>query len=229
MQISKLAAMAALAAIAAFGTSQSLPPPVFAGMGYWYGPGPSVFSLNSSVQGSGGYAEMYRSGGNWVAGVNGGPAFSSVSPGGASISSTFNVDTTLNIEPYIYVDGYFGLTANVAGFASPGTLNIGASRFYVLHNCPITLHGDTYTDVTNGSTVLQTVYRFVISNYADPGSFTGDQDVNGGTSETFDAANLSTATTGGVLQVDIQRIVSFPVGVSAGQYTGSGTVSVSSV
>src|SRR4029079_14047096 len=115
----------------AIAASQTLPPPPFAGQSYWYGPGPSAFTVSSSSQTDGGYSEMYVSGGNWVAGVNGGPAFVGVSAGGASITSTFNVTTTLTIEPYIYVDGYFGVTASVSGFGG-GAIEVGTSRFFVL-------------------------------------------------------------------------------------------------
>jgi len=231
MKISKLAVLTALSAFSCLAACQSFPPPPAAGQSYWFGPGPSQYSPSSNVQDTGGYAEMYQSNpGNWVFGATGGPAYAGSNlPSNAQV--LFAMSTVVNITPYIYVDGYFGTTANVHGFQQVGTYNADMSRFYVLHNTTIQVAGNGFTNVglggPSGTPSIGVVYNFLIADYNNLG-YSATASATGGTSD-FVVFTVDTVSDGGTLQVDVRRYMTFPSGLPSGQYSGTANVLVTSV
>jgi len=211
--------------LSAISAAQTLPPPAFAGQSYWFGPGPAALSSTGFTQDTGGYSELYKTSGTWTAGVNGGPAFSHNDTQPTYIASYFNVSTDLVVEPYIYVDGYFGTTATVSGF-SGGAVGLGSSRFYVIHNVPIRMAGIGFSDlnqVPSGAS-LTIAYDIVYSGYTNPGysntiHFTTDNGIGGH----FDVT-ISNTDDNGILQVEPHRSATLPNNLAAATYHGVGTI-----
>ena len=230
MKILPLSLAASFIFVSAIGYSQTLPPPAFAGQSYWFGPGPSAMSVVSSGQTDGGYAEMYQSPA-WTA-SGGGPALLSTSAG-TNATASFLSQTTLTISPYIYVDGYFSVVATATGFGG-GTVNVGTSRFFVLHNTPVELILNGFTNLGSGSfgvaPTLQTTYHFDFIDYTNPANFTDSTDI---IAADLGAGSFTTLIDNiqdeGILQVDVSRSSAVPAGISAGQYVGQGVIHVLSV
>jgi hypothetical protein len=186
--------------------------------------------VSSTIQTDGGYAEMLgQSGGGWTVGVFGGPAFM-----GFPTSSTANFlsNTLLTVAPYIYVDGYFSVTASLSGFTG-GTVNIGTSRFYVIHNTPILLSGENFGKLAHlGAGAipdLETTYNFDYLDYNNPLNFSGSQSLVGSNSANAFSVSIDNLNDEGILQVDITRNTAVPTGTPAGQFFGQGIVHVGSI
>ena len=212
---------------AAISSGQALPPPSYAGQSYWFGPGPSAYSLDSSSQTDGAFAEHAYLGGTYVATNGGGPAFQGSNDTASTFQSSFWVRTNFTIMPYIYVDGYFEVDANVHGF-SPGTVNLGASRFYVLHNVGITI-GSVFgfSDFQSlGGPLLVAHYSIDYHNYANPGAFSGSLPLNSATPFSFSVFQYQSD---GLLEVNINRSVTVTTGIPAVPYTAGGDLYVSSM
>jgi len=218
-------------------TAQTLPPPSYAGQNYWFGPGPSALTLSSSTQDFGGYSEMYQDGsGTWTSGVSGGPAFdefrTATNAGHPIMISDYSVRTSMTVSPYIYVDGYFGLSATLSGYGgTTWPLSLGGSRCFIVHNCPINIAAGDFGNLSNssGTTVpLSLVLQY--ADYANPGSFSGSGNLPQTGAQYF-SVDISPANDEGILQVDILRSAGQPVGpLTAGAYSSQdGQFIVSSV
>ncbi len=133
-------AISALVAVAALSATAQVSAPATPvgpnGESYWFGPGPANHKVkfDSKVMTLGD-----RSWFEWDS------AFGFANYQNVSFVSnntaTFRVDigapTTINVLPYVYVDGYFGVSASVQGWGTTANLDLGFSRFYVLHNSPV--------------------------------------------------------------------------------------------
>ncbi len=214
---------------AAISGAQTLPPPAFNSGTYWFGPGPSPFLTYSNLQSDGAYSEMYFDQGSWFLNPAGTPVIGfTVSP---NASTSFRLSTTVIIEPYIYVDGYFTTTATFRGFSTAGPINSGTSRFYVVHNVPVLVTGDSFTTVGLGGpsgAALPTTYRFDLTDYVTPSNYSATQSAAAGSSDTV-SFSVDNAVDDGILQVDVTRSSTVPVNAMGGTYSGTGRVTVSSV
>lgn len=227
MRVVKLVSLISMISMGAVAFGQTLPPPDFAGQSYWFGPGPSAMSLQSSSQDTGGWAELTNNGATWAVGGSGGPALVSTSATPTSANAVFSVPTSVNIQPYIYIDGYFGLTASISGFGA-GDVNLGSSRFYVIHNVPVQVTGFGFGDLVGpGPTTLQASYLVTYTSYTQP-TVTDNFTFPGGASGSV-SLNLDPTTDEGISFVDIQRTVSVTAQAQGGAYTASGSVMVSTL
>jgi len=227
IRLSATFAISALTMSVALG--QTLPPPAYAGQSYWFGPGPASYSVTNTVQQSGGYAEFVAntSGTIWTPTQMGGPALVGAF-GGPQAEADFNAETTLHIQPYIYVDGYFGLDTRLAGAIGGSSVNVGTSRFYIVHNCPIQLVQQGFTNLT-GSGPSPAVYAqdvlFTMTDYANPSNYSTTLTVHPATLYT---TSISPTDDEGILQVDATRLATLPNLAIAGDYTSVGIITVQS-
>lgn len=224
MKISRALIFAATLAVSSFAMSQTLPPPSFAGQNYWFGPGPATYSNTSASQTRGGFSEMYSTNGIWLGGVGGGPAFYNSQPSGAGFESTFTMTSDLTVEPYVYIDGYFGTQASVNGFTGQNVA-VGTSRFFVLHNVPVDVTFSGFTDfVLSGQPSILSHFSFQLYNYSTAallraGGLNGDDGL-------VYTTTLDNALDGGVMQVDCNRLALLNTNVAAGTYSANGQVTI---
>ena len=116
---------------------------------FWFGPGPQTHTLNSFD-----WDDNNRAWFEWdgSGAIPGGPLVSSFKGAGGwsgfaygffnfpnnwAFKDFIQARTTINVRPYVYVDGYFGLIADVQGWGRADHLLIGSSEFYILHNTPV--------------------------------------------------------------------------------------------
>ena len=148
--------------------------------------------------------------------------------GGPQAEADFNAETTLHIQPYIYVDGYFGLDTRLAGAIGGSSVNVGTSRFYIVHNCPIQLVQQGFTNLT-GSGPSPAVYAqdvlFTMTDYANPSNYSTTLTVHPATLYT---TSISPTDDEGILQVDATRLATLPNLAIAGDYTSVGIITVQS-
>jgi hypothetical protein len=141
-----LAAFAALASVAAMAqVNQPSKPSGPNGEPFWFGPGPKAhaYIANSSIMdpNSRAWYEWDSYTGGWSGANN--------LIGSANTTAFLDyvrADTTINVKPYVYVDGYFGLSADVSGWGTNFNIDLGFSRFYVLHNAPVYLYFQSFQD-----------------------------------------------------------------------------------
>lgn len=228
-------ALTAFAALAA--AQEPLPPPDFEGASYWFGPGPrQTTSLDSSHQDNGAWID-----------------FSSLSSGGAADPPQFDAATgrskghvtlikRVTVQPYCYVDGYFGSSSSVSGWSSSSApVSLGACRFYVVHNCPVVVTFSSFTQFvgdmdSDGDGVFDTCpSRFHVTCAAYRpgrpvfGSFTVDGAPPGSSSQSFDIT-CSPFVTGGMCEFTCDTGIFPPSSsstLSAGIYKGTCDVFIS--
>lgn len=106
------------------------------GEAYWFGPGPAphqvIWNSKSMTLGDRAWFE-------WDSAF-GFIQYQNIQAGGGNTSNffvQFNAPTYITVRPYVYVDGYFGLSAAVQGWGTTANLDLGFSRFYILHNAPV--------------------------------------------------------------------------------------------
>ena len=231
MKFLKISLLSSALILSGISAAQTLPPPAFAGQTYWFGPGPSSYFVAEYFQVSGGYSEMYDLGPTWVVSQSGGPAFLNSSAGASNVQSVFTVSTNLDVMPYIYVDGYFGLNTRIAGYSSGSPFVIGDSRFFVVHNTPLNIEIFGFNDMVGpgGATVrYETALEYM--NYANPGSYTGfSLGVSSASPANIANVNIDPADSGGILEVNIRRTVLTTGSLVAGSYTGTGLLRVSAI
>lgn len=206
--------------------AQTLPPPNFAGQSYWFGPGPSAYSVTDTTQNSGGYAEfstINNLGTIWNPIQSGGPAVQGTF-GGPQAVGQFLSTTTMHVQAYIYIDGYFGLETRVTGATGGSAVNVGTSRFFVVHNCPIQLVQQAFTNLNGPATYPQEVL-FTMSDYTNPGNYSTSVNVLPATTYT---TTISPTDDEGILQVDATRFATLPSLAVAGDYTATGVITVQS-
>lgn len=234
----KLSLALALLTVGAVASAQMpMPPPDFEGASYWYGPGPrQTVSLDSSHQTNGAWMD-----------------FSSMSSGGASDPLTFDAATgrsrghvtlikRVDVQPYCYVDGYFGSDSSVSGWSSSSSsLSVGACRFYVVHNCPVLVSLSGFsrfvssTD-SDGDGVLDecpAVWTITCRAYRPGrpvfGNFTVDGAPQGQTSQTVDVP-CPLSVTGGMCEFTCDTSLSPPASsstLSSGIYKGTCDILIS--
>ena len=212
--------------------SQALPPPAYNGQSYWFGPGPSSASVISSSQTDGGYAEMIGdlNTGDVSAGVSGGPAFTGFSGGTpAPMTASFLSKTTVTIEPYVYIDGYFSVSCDISGFGSAGPIDLGASRFFIIHNDSIELDINSVSKLFPGGNVnavgIPLTLHVSLSDYKTSASVYTNTIVGGsGGSLTFLDPTIYDDV---IAQVDLDRTMDLTgLNPNAGQYIGTAVVAV---
>ena len=145
-------ALAAITATAALAQSAAPPIPIGPnGEAYWFGPGPSAHALkfgSSTMNTNGGFDRAWFS---WDSAF-GFTAYANVAAVPIADPFTFQVNinapTYITVLPYVYVDGYFGLSAAVQGWGTTANLNLGFSRFYILHNAPVFVRFIGFTNAT---------------------------------------------------------------------------------
>ena len=139
MILNRIAISALVAATALSASAQIAAPstPVGPnGESYWFGPGPANHKV---VSGSSMMTLGDRSWFEWDSAFG----FANYQNIAFAHNDTcnFRVDisapTCVEVKPYVYVDGYFGVCAAVQGWGTTANLDLGFSRFYVLHNAPV--------------------------------------------------------------------------------------------
>lgn len=240
MKISRILVLTASAFVSSVALGQTLPPPAFHGQSYWFGPGPTAMSVSSSTQDFGGYAEMVRDAtSTWVGTASGGPAFNGFVSGTSNnhqiLLSNFRLNTSVSVQPYIYVDGYFGVSANLTGFTGGFPVDLGASRVFILHNCPISMDVVNFEDLYRAGPFgpgpnLPTSYVVSYASYTNPGSYSGSSSpFAGGTQQAF-VLNVDPVQDDGILQIDISRSISQPgSALVADTYTGGADFEVTAI
>ncbi len=132
-----VAAFAVLAVSSAMAQSAAPSTPVGPnGEGYWFGPGPANHSVayNSKTMTLGDRAWF-----EWDSAF-GFTQYGNVASASGNTSTfqvNINAPTYITVKPYVYVDGYFGVAASVQGWGTTANLDLGFSRFYILHNAPV--------------------------------------------------------------------------------------------
>ena len=152
MKITRLAitAFAALAVTSAMAQSAAPGTPTGPnGEAYWFGPGPAAHKVkfDSKVMTLGDRAWF-----EWDSAF-GFTQYSNVAfvaANTANFQVNINAPTTITVLPYVYVDGYFGLSAAVQGWGTTANLDLGFSRFYILHNAPVFVRMDATNAVLQG-------------------------------------------------------------------------------
>ena len=152
--------LVACGAFAQSPTNRPFTPSTFKGHGFWFGPGPADHTLASYDWDNDNRAWFeYDGSGQTV----GGPINFSLFKGAGGTNMSFaqgfvgfpnnwafrdvvQARTTINVRPYVYVDGYFGLIADVQGWGRADHLPIGSSDFYILHNTPVYVRFDNFTN-----------------------------------------------------------------------------------
>ncbi len=139
MNLNRIAttALVALSALSAVAQSAAPSTPVGPnGESYWFGPGPANHKV---VLGSTSMTLGDRAWFEWDSAFGftqyGNVSYASGNP--TSFQVSIDAPTFITVKPYVYVDGYFGLSASVQGWGTTADLDLGFSRFYVLHNAPV--------------------------------------------------------------------------------------------
>lgn len=254
-----LIAVAALAAVSVFAQNSApfATPNGRNGKNFWFGNSGTGPSLHSSAgydwdannrawyeyDGSGGGAaiannQLFKGQG----GVSGsGNAFTSFAPGGFAFSDVIQSRTTVNVRPYVYVDGYFGLIADVQGWGN-SKVDLGSSTFYVLHNTPVYVRFNGFTDANQISTVgrpngrqIPVDYSATVkANYPNPGH--DNTEIQYLSTITFGPRSTGNqffyldpvSHTNFFGRIDIARSAQVAYDIPAGTYQAIGTVVVSS-
>ena len=212
------------------------------GRNFWFGPGPAAHTLanydwdatnaawfeydgsSSSFQGVGGVAGS-------------GTAFTGFS-GGWAFSDVVEARSTINVRPYVYVDGYFGLTSDVQGWGYSAHLPLGSSTFYILHNAPVFVHFNGFTDANQVSTVGVANGKSIQMEYTAQAYATSPVETYTATVPSINfGPNAGDATyyldpvsnTNFFGKIDIARFATIPYDIPAGVYRATGTVVVSSI
>ena len=165
MKLLKISLIASLAVVAVSAIAQNQAP--FAvpdgrnGRNFWFGnlgAGPSLHSsagydwdANNRVWFEYDGSSNSFKGAGGIAGF--GTQFTNFTPGpGWNFFDVIQSRTTINVRPYVYVDGYFGLLADVQGWGY-AQVPLGSSTFYILHNAPVFVRFQGFTDATTVGTV----------------------------------------------------------------------------
>ncbi len=245
MKLNRLAVVALAACAATGAMAQSwapfAKPSGYNGHNFWFGPGPAVHSLNSydwdannrawfEYDGSGGFL---GSGGVFGSGT----AFTGF-PAGWGFSDVIQARSTINVRPYVYIDGYFGLISDVQGWGYASHLFLGSSTFYVLHNAPIFIHFSGFTNANQVATLGVPNGRFISMEYTAQAyattplaTFTAFvPPINFGPLAGNATYYLDpVADTNFFGRIDISRYATIPYDIPAGIYQAVGTVVVSSI
>ncbi len=217
-------------------------PAGYNGHNFWFGPGPAAHTLNSydwdannrawfeydgsssSFQGAGGVAGS-------------GTAFTGFVCGWG-FTDVIEARSTINVRPYVYIDGYFGLISDVQGWGYSSHLYLGSSTFYILHNAPVFVHFNGFSDANQVATVGVPNGKFIKMEYSAQAYMTTPlatftmtvPSINFGPTAGDATYYLDpVANTNFFGKIDISRYATIPYDVPAGVYRATGTVVVSSI
>ena len=245
-------AISALVATAAFAQNSApfATPNGRQGKNFWFGnngQGPSLHSSagydwdasNRAWYEYDGSSNSYKGAG----GASGfGQAFTGFTAGaGWNFNDVIQARTTINVRPYVYVDGYFGLISDVQGWGY-AKVPLGSSTFFVLHNAPVYVRFSGFTDanqigtvgVANGVTIPVDYSATVFATYPNPGSdntqFQSQPTINFGPRSGSNGFYLDPVVhTNFFGRIDVSRVGTLNYNVPAGKYVAVGTVIISAL
>ncbi len=246
MKLTRIAILAISALAATSSMAQSwapfAKPAGYNGHNFWFGPGPAVHSLASYDWDANNRAWFEYDGSSssfrGAGGVSGsGTAFTGF-PSGWGFSDVIEARSTINVRPYVYIDGYFGLISDVQGWGYASHLFLGSSTFYVLHNAPIFIHFSGFTDANQIATVGVPNGKVIKMEYSAQAYMTTPL-----ATFTMTVPSINFGPTAGDAtyyldpvvntnffgKIDISRYATIPYDIPAGVYRALGTVVVSSI